>query len=231
MFFILFFIGILWAGRGHHRRSLIYFFSVKEFYTQIMQSNLLTAPQDRLALETLYTHNIFYLAQAYGNTGNAKLSAHYCFETLHRQYSAGFDQASAALEWVKNCQGISDFYLAKDDFLKCILSLLSAEKVLKGIDTSSSLISLREKESHSELEMDLQRRFIKFDVALLQTAQSLKYQSSKEVDELGEGKLPTCEPALSTFFEGLEVQLPDIYLPTQVGLSIIYFVFASILKE
>jgi hypothetical protein len=96
-------LGILWAGRGHHRRSFMYFFSAKQFYTNAIQH---ITKKDSMTLESLYTHNLFYLAQAYGNIGNSMLSCRYCLETLARQHAEGLNDIAARVEWAKNCQGI-----------------------------------------------------------------------------------------------------------------------------
>ena len=38
-------------------------------------------------VENIYTHNCFYLAQAYGNIGDSKLSSKFCHRTLQRQFT------------------------------------------------------------------------------------------------------------------------------------------------
>lgn len=65
----------------------------------------------RDSLEASLTHNLFYLAQAYGNIGNAELSSLYCHMTLQRQLNDGLD-VSSGLEWGKNCMGMADFHIA-----------------------------------------------------------------------------------------------------------------------
>ena len=77
-----------------------------------------------------YTHNLFYLAQAHGHVGDTKKSGLYCYMTLQRQLDTRFDSTASALDWVKNCLGISDFYIALGHYKRCALALMTAEVVL-----------------------------------------------------------------------------------------------------
>lgn len=207
-------MGILWAGRGHHRRAFMYFYAAKDFHSNATQQLTSVAPRsstDTLAaLESLYTHNLFYLAQAYGNIGNALLSCQYCAETLGRQYIQGFTSTAATLEWIKNCQGISDFYLVMGQFKDCLVALLSAQVVLASVAVEGS--SSYEKEQHLDLAMDLQRRFIKLHVAVLKAAYD-RVNSGASVEA---AQQVSSEHPVEEMFKGIPVTLSETFDPNQV---------------
>jgi hypothetical protein len=69
-------MGILWAGRGFVKRSFLYLLATKNLYERC--KDLPLSASDRKELESVFTNNLFYLAQAYGNCGNMKLSSQYC---------------------------------------------------------------------------------------------------------------------------------------------------------
>jgi len=129
-------LGILWAGRGVVQKSFMYLLAANKLYNQgrvhldKLSANSSASDRRRAReMESVYTHNLFYLAQAYGHIGDTKKSGEYCFETLQRQYSQGFDNVAGALDWIKNCVGISDFYIALGHYKKCSMALLSAQAV------------------------------------------------------------------------------------------------------
>ena len=73
-------MGILWAGREHVKESFLYLYSAKALYDYVITEtpqislSLRGGEVDVKALEDLYTHNLFYLAQAYGHVGQAHKS-------------------------------------------------------------------------------------------------------------------------------------------------------------
>lgn len=95
-------------------------------------------------LESIHTHTLFYLAQAYGHVGNSTQSSVHCYHTLRRQLkgvlepqkdegdsSTSSSNNSSVLEWCNNCQGLCDFFLATEQFHHAAYVLSVAEKVLK----------------------------------------------------------------------------------------------------
>lgn len=74
-------LGILWAGRDHAKRSFLYLLASKKIYDNNISNSNLTIKQKE-EMESTLTHNLFYLAQAYGNNGNPKLSSYYCQQVL-----------------------------------------------------------------------------------------------------------------------------------------------------
>lgn len=77
-------LGILWAGRDHAKRSFLYLLASKHLYDNAQSQDNTILPEKRLEMESALTHNLFYLAQAYGNNGNPRLSAYYCQQVCHR---------------------------------------------------------------------------------------------------------------------------------------------------
>ena len=121
-------LGILWAGRGQVRKSFQYLLGANTLYMTIkdgadFKSKAHVLPAVIEDLENIYTHNCFYLAQAYGNIGDSKLSSIFCHRTLQRQFTynlkpffkgvlgnANFSESMSttvsklkvALDWVRN---------------------------------------------------------------------------------------------------------------------------------
>mmetsp|Transcript_3688 Transcript_3688/g.5708 ORF Transcript_3688/g.5708 Transcript_3688/m.5708 type:complete len:356 (-) Transcript_3688:1085-2152(-) len=121
-------MGILWAGRDHLKRSFLYLLAAKEYYDRCSGVDISTAV--RVELESTLTHNLFYLAQAYGNIGNATLSSLYCHMTLQRQLNAGLKDTKSAIEWCKNCMGMADFHIALLSFHRAAHALGATEVIL-----------------------------------------------------------------------------------------------------
>ncbi len=180
-------LGILWAGRGVVKKSFLYLLAANNLYERskkhTMKLNASSSASNRRKakeLESVYTHNLFYLAQAYGHIGNATKSGEYCYMTLQRQLMTRFDSISAALDWVKNCVGISDFYIALGHYKRCALALTSAEVVLMrqvleppadGPNSGSeSQADIDAKVLAIEVHADLNRRIAHLDMLILKRA-------------------------------------------------------------
>jgi tetratricopeptide (TPR) repeat protein len=168
-------LGILWFGRTQVRKALLYLLAVKGLYHKADKASfLITAEASfRKDLDYIYTHNLFYLAQAYGNLGDLKESSEYCKETLQRQLTAGLDtDIRGAFDWAKNCAGIADFFQSMGQYRHCAAALASAEKILsekvmKKIEGGSQDVSVVE---GSELEADIHRRWAVMDGKILKAA-------------------------------------------------------------
>jgi hypothetical protein len=50
----------------------------KQIYDSAQSLGITMSDDKRAEMESALTHNLFYLAQAYGNNGNAQLSSLYC---------------------------------------------------------------------------------------------------------------------------------------------------------
>ena len=147
-------LGILWAGRGQVRKSFMYLLAAKRLYQT----------KEDEELESVYTHNLFYLAQAYGKIGDTGRSSSYCHETLQRQLLAGFVSPRSALDWAKNCASISDFYKSMRHYRRCALALASAEAVIQKhvID--------KDDEQSAQVVADINCRWAALDLLVLKRA-------------------------------------------------------------
>jgi len=182
-------LGILWAGRGAVPKSLLYLLASKTLYEEnekdVMKDVGMPASVKR-DFESAYTHNLFYLAQAYGNLGDAIKSSKYCHETLERQLACGFGKNETnAIDWAKNCIGISDFFQAMGMFQKCSLALLSARAVVDKAKANPELYALADIEEQNAV---LNRCFANLDVSVFKRAfeRALALQEAKLFSEQGE---------------------------------------------
>jgi hypothetical protein len=112
-------LGILWTGRENVTRGALYLKSAEHVYTALS----LTGSALSNDIEDIHTHTLFYLAQCYGNLGNAPMSSKFCHLTLQRQLTPVARPAAAAclskdglLDWIKNSMALSDFYFSNGDF-------------------------------------------------------------------------------------------------------------------
>ena len=211
-------LGILWAGRDQVKKSFLYLHSAKVVYDSLATETTLSE-SDRQEVESLYTHNLFYLAQAYGHIGRPVESCRYCHETLNRQLQGGLAE-SVALEWVKNCMGIADFHMAISNFKRCAYSLCSAEEVL----SSKVLPLLTEgcggiyndwRSGALEIEADLHRRWLRLEVTNLKRSVGARYRLeeakaqnkySSSSTSLSSQELELCEQ-----FSGLKIIVPPMF--------------------
>jgi hypothetical protein len=111
----------------------------------------------------LYTHNLFYLAQAYGHIGKPQESCKYCHETLNRQLIAGVE-GKTALEWVKNAMGIADFHMVMNKFKTAAHALGAAEYILYNKVINNNKNNKNELQDVDEILGDLHRRWLRLDV-------------------------------------------------------------------
>lgn len=170
-------LGILWSGRGQVAKALLYLNAAYEMYEKNISH--VRKKKFRADMENSFTHNLFYLAQAHGHLGDSKKSSLYCYKTLQRQLDAGLNDIKSALDWVKNCAGMADFYSALRQYNNCALALASAESVLKA-KVISELKSSGENGgpvnfivgnlNAAEIEAELNKRWALLDVAILRRA-------------------------------------------------------------
>jgi hypothetical protein len=204
-------LGILWAGRGQPYRSLLYLLLASECYRILSLTDTFSPSVSQPAgadavksaeVESAYTHNLFYLAQVYGHLGDAKQSSRYCHATLQRQLDTNLHDLHSALDWVKNCCGIADFFLALSHFQSCALALSSAEKVLRErviralhneltnadaaltIDTNRKPNYVSGNLNAVEIEAELHRRWAVLDGHILKQASNREKDNQVMRDEL-----------------------------------------------
>jgi hypothetical protein len=72
----------------HSARSFLYLLASKQIYDTAQSLGASLSTEQRAEMESALTHDLFYLAQAYGNNGNPQLSAYYCQQASEpREYS------------------------------------------------------------------------------------------------------------------------------------------------
>eukprot|EP01038_Epipyxis_sp_PR26KG_P004400 gene4400-6223_t len=181
-------LGILWAGRSQVYKSFLYLLAANQFYhsyiSELVKSKLI-ADKQMIDVNNAYTHNLFYLAQAYGNVGDTKKSSLYCHQTLEKQLMNGAttDNLKSGLEWVKNCIGLSDFYMSMKQYNNCGLSLASAEFVLKEHIIKNNKSSIIQNDLHDEnskivqMEAEVNKKWAVLDVNILK--RSFEFENEK----------------------------------------------------
>lgn len=197
-------LGILWSGRGQPAKAVCFLLTAN----QLFHHNNTTGTVDE-AVNNAITHNLFYLAQAYGHLQDSFHSSSYCQQTLQRQLTTGLADIHATLEWIKNCVGIADYYLALQQYGSAGCILASAEKVLKenvikvlyermdlelAKPTDSTLPPMPPTDKKpnfvsgnlnaAEIEADLHRRWASMDVRILKRAVEHKSQLAM-AEEMG----------------------------------------------
>lgn len=164
-------LGILWAGRGEHEKSLEFLQeaeSLYESYTYNDQTKsvapqsaaqLITTGSDEsrwAELERAHTHTLFFLAQCHGHLGNPARSAKYCHLTLKRQLEA---KEYDPLDWAINCAGISQYYLGLDDWVAVAHCLSCSSKIAAEKPPTS--------EAEQEAHANIARCWLKYMLNLL----------------------------------------------------------------
>ena len=184
-------------------------------------------------LEDSYTHNLFFLAQAYGNNGDAAKSSMYCHETLQRQLDAGI-LGPAAIEWARSSFGLADFYMSMGYFNECALTLGAADFALGNLakakeDVNPSVFTKLDARDYSmlvsaetleESQAELLQRWIRLDASNLAIASdAYKYTLAGLTSPLEEATREKIDLPLSQQgFRGFEksVALPPISSPIDI---------------
>ncbi len=65
--------------------------------------------------ESLHTHTLYYLTQAYQNIGQSNKSAEYGHKTLQRQLSS---KLYDPVDWAVTCATLSQYYLTQEDYMR-----------------------------------------------------------------------------------------------------------------
>ena len=235
-------LGILWAGRGNVKRSFMFLHSSYKLYDEqfrTKQNDQTTSINS--SIESVYTHTCFYLAQCYGHLGNVIKSSQFCHETLQRQLHILTDPNSA-IEWIKNCLGMSDYYLTTFSYIQVSALHLSCEKVFE------KYILQQQNEKKASIDPDIYEikgeiyiKSIQLDVKLLSLAfeteitkrnsdddeniwtssSASKTNKNNEENNIIEKKESTADIKLNndriySHFEGIPVQIPEISHPSEI---------------
>lgn len=104
------------------------------------------------------------------SAGNTKQSSLHCYATLRRQLVEGLDTAEAQLEWITNGQGLSDFFIATDQYELAAYVLSICEDVLHQLKQRAASLTIEIVEKIDEHVAKVNRRWVKVDMNLLRDA-------------------------------------------------------------
>jgi len=165
--------GILWAGRGDHKKSLEFLKEAEDVYTSYKSTSAELGPPGHpnkllpagttaelwQQFEAAHTHTLFYLAQCYGHLGQPSKSAEHCQLTLRRQLEA---KSYTPLDWAINAAGISQYYLGMSEWTASAHCLVCASHV--------ALEQPGETDEQKEQHANIDRCWLKYYVNLLDSA-------------------------------------------------------------
>ncbi len=197
-------LGILWGNRDEQQKALECLLKSKAVYeshialpppitdSQWLLGEAKSEAEREKAFESNHTLTLFYLAQVYGNLGQAKLSAQYCQTTLCRQLEMGeYD----GMEWSLNCAILSQFYMTAGNFAQARHCLAAAGYILQrfraeelGSPTSEATgeegpLEGRMGEQVRQTEADISRCWTKYCISLLTS-------SREHLDCMQKGEVP-----------------------------------------
>lgn len=185
--------GIVWSNRCSYEKAYNYLKVSEKLYIDYKElkveaptdyKSFWTAPEStqdneenyRSFFESLHTHTLYYLAQAYGIRGDTKTSSKYCHVTLARQMST---KQYEPLDWSLNCATLSQYYVTQDQYNFARYCLACAELVNKEVfvkleETEFSDQNERERteEKMFKSEADVFRCWAKYGLNLLRSAHS-----------------------------------------------------------
>uniref|UniRef100_A0A0G4G4X2 KIF-binding protein n=1 Tax=Chromera velia CCMP2878 TaxID=1169474 RepID=A0A0G4G4X2_9ALVE len=182
-------LGMLWISRGQPARGFNFLRRAQIMFEHIVQDGGMKK-EGQEELEKQHTTTQFLLAQAYSGLGEPKLAAKYCAVTLCKQLEAEntFDELDPYApswvtlpeesfnrkEWVRNCSGLSDFFVNKG-------MLWTAEYLLHTAETVASKADMS-KERGRELLAEVQRDLAQFYIARLKLSAKLQSQPEEIAD-------------------------------------------------
>ena len=182
--------GIVWSNRCSYEEAYNYLKVSEKLYTDYKELRA-EAPMNyksfwvdstpnsemegnSVFFESLHTHTLYYLAQAYGIRGDTKVSSKYCHVTLARQMSM---KQYEPLDWSLNCATLSQYYVTQDQYNFARYCLSCAELVNKEVFTKLETMEFTEQnererteEKMYKSEADVFRCWAKYGLNLLKSA-------------------------------------------------------------
>merc|ERR1712228_495808 len=145
----------------------------EQLYKECYSNNniSLISKSDLNALESEYTHTLFYMAQLYKNLNQASKSAMCCHKTLQRQLKYdNNDKNLNCKEWVENALGLASFYTNNERFRQSIHCIEAAIKISENIKSANNNSEDDEKDDNDEndvniFEDDEEEQRMKADIA------------------------------------------------------------------
>lgn len=81
---------------------------------RLFSSSKESQADDATKFESLHTHTLYYLTQAYKNNGQFNKSAEYGHKTLQRQL---LTKLYDPVDWAVNCATLSQYHLTQGDYI------------------------------------------------------------------------------------------------------------------
>jgi len=195
-------LGVLWGNRSEQQKALEFLLKSKAVHeshialpppltvTEWLSGEVVGEWEREKAFESLHTHTLFYLAQAYGNLNQAKVSAQYCRETLSRQLETKeFD----SIEWSLNCATLSQYYLGVEAFLQARHCLAAASCVLSQCENEGREEEEEVEEKKHQTGADISRCWTKYCIGLLRKSRD-KMEGEEEEESHSTHRLFRFEP-------------------------------------
>eukprot|EP01066_Platyproteum_vivax_P013840 Platyproteum_vivax@DN6242_c0_g1_i2.p1 len=141
-------LGMIWCNRGQFEKGLNYLSRAQYMY--LHRKDL-----DTDTVHKHYTITLFYLAQAYAGKKVTSLASKYCSETLNRQlhYKKEPLMMFNLKEWIRNCTGLSDYFLNKGCVWSAEYCLVTGVVAVTGV--TSDELGYNMEEFLAELWRDL----------------------------------------------------------------------------
>ena len=186
-------LGIIWGNRSEQQKSLEVLLKAKAVYeshialsppltsTEWLEGKPVSQDKREKDFENLHTLTLFYLAQVYGNLGQAKISAQYCQNTLSRQLET---REYDAIEWTLNSVTLSQYYLGLEQFAQSRHCIASATCVLQNYlsETCEGDMEDELKEKVESVGADVSRCWTKYAITLLTCSKERQEDESESTD-------------------------------------------------
>ena len=122
--------------------------------------------------EDIYTHTLYYLAQAHAKVGSSAESAQYCQMTLRRQLT---NHKYEPVDWAVNAATLSQYYITESNFPCARHCLSSGQFILKEASESIEDASDEASNRVHKAWADLYRCWAKYGLALLHHSKERLY--------------------------------------------------------
>jgi len=201
--------GILWSNRHSYEEAYKYLKISEKLYTDFKSGarcsetplnykSYWCAPDDDTVedrtsfFESIHTHTLYYLAQAYGIRGETQVASRYCHITLARQIEM---KVYDPLDWSLNCATLSQYYVTQDQYNFARYCLACAELVNKEVFTRLETMEFSEQnereravEKMEKSKADVFRCWAKYGMNLLKTSHTANTEQNQS-DEVNSEQL------------------------------------------
>jgi len=130
--------------------------------------------------EDIYTHTLYFLAQAHAKVGSSAESARYCRMTLQRQLS---NHKYEPVDWAVNAATLSQYYIMESDFPCARHCLSSGQFILKEASESVDYSNDEASDRVHKAWADLYRCWAKYGLALLEHSKERLYRQLDAEDQ------------------------------------------------